>query len=75
MLRYRSAITLQACHLTPMFPFSTSSHIELFYSSFHYQSVLPVMKGTKLMHPAIIARKSNQAIFITLLEEKGKEEK
>ena len=33
--RYRSAITLPACHLTPMFAFSTSSHIELFYSSFH----------------------------------------
>ena len=63
--RYHSAIKLPALHITPMLPFSSSNHIELFYSFFHYQSVIPMMKGTKLILPAIIARKSDHVVCIT----------
>jgi len=58
--RYCSAVTLPACLLTPMFLFST----------FHFLFILlskcaTCNEDTKVMPPAIIARKSDQAIFTT----------
>ena len=63
--RYHSAIKLPALHITLMLSFSTSNHIELFLHFFHYQSVIPMMKGTKLILTAIIARKSDHVVCIT----------
>ena len=61
--RHHSTINLPALNIMPTFPF-TSNHLELFYSSSHYQSVVPRLKDTKLMPPTIICRNSDSVICI-----------
>ena len=49
--------------ISPTLPFTLSRHIELCYSQYHYKSVLPAEKGTQLLPPVIVPRRSDSIVI------------